>query len=102
MFSHWQEDGGIMLCVCSHPCLGEGGVNRSLFLSLIATHWLPICYYVIFKGFVLIYKALNNLGPGYFRDQLIPCIPAHLGGGSTVSRPPWLRCIICIQKEPGV
>lgn len=30
-------------------------------------HWLSICYRARFKVFVLIYKALNNLHPGYFK-----------------------------------
>ena len=33
-------------------------------------HWLPIHYRARFKVLVLVYIALNNLGPGYLRECL--------------------------------
>ena len=30
--------------------------------TLVALHWLPICFHIDFKVLMLIYKALNGLG----------------------------------------
>uniref|UniRef100_M3XIF9 Reverse transcriptase domain-containing protein n=1 Tax=Latimeria chalumnae TaxID=7897 RepID=M3XIF9_LATCH len=38
-------------------------------------HWLPIRWRITFK--VLVFKALNGLGPAYLRDFLMPYVPAR-------------------------
>uniref|UniRef100_H3BFS5 Reverse transcriptase domain-containing protein n=1 Tax=Latimeria chalumnae TaxID=7897 RepID=H3BFS5_LATCH len=40
-------------------------------------HWLPIRWRITFKVLVLVYKALNGLGPAYLRDFLTPYVPAR-------------------------
>lgn len=38
---------------------------------LKSLHWVHICYWVRFKVLIIIYKALNNMDPGYLKDCLI-------------------------------
>uniref|UniRef100_M3XHA5 Alkylated DNA repair protein AlkB homologue 8 N-terminal domain-containing protein n=1 Tax=Latimeria chalumnae TaxID=7897 RepID=M3XHA5_LATCH len=45
--------------------------------TLRELHWLPIRWRIVFKILVLVYKALNGLGPAYLRDFLTPYVPAH-------------------------
>lgn len=33
-------------------------------------HWLPVCFRIDFKIFVVLYKALSGLGPSYLSDLL--------------------------------
>ena len=33
-------------------------------------HWLPICFWSEFKVLVMMFKALNGLGPRYLRERL--------------------------------
>uniref|UniRef100_M3XH00 Reverse transcriptase domain-containing protein n=1 Tax=Latimeria chalumnae TaxID=7897 RepID=M3XH00_LATCH len=40
-------------------------------------HWLPIRWWITFKVLVLVFKALNGLGPAYLRDFLMPYVPAR-------------------------
>ena len=37
---------------------------------LRSSHWLPVCQIIDFKILLLVYKALNGLGPKYFSDLL--------------------------------
>ena len=37
---------------------------------LVKLHWLPISYHVVFKLLLLIFKALNGLGPRYLVELL--------------------------------
>uniref|UniRef100_M3XGZ6 Reverse transcriptase domain-containing protein n=1 Tax=Latimeria chalumnae TaxID=7897 RepID=M3XGZ6_LATCH len=43
--------------------------------TLQKLHWLPIRWQITFK--VLVFKALNGLGPAYLRDFLTPYVPAR-------------------------
>jgi len=38
---------------------------------LKSLHWLPVCQRIDFKILLLVYKALNGLGPKYFCDLLV-------------------------------
>ena len=33
-------------------------------------HWLPVCYHIILKILLLVYKALNGRAPSYISDLL--------------------------------
>ena len=37
---------------------------------LVKLHWLPISYRVVFKLLLLVFKALNGLGPWYLVELL--------------------------------
>uniref|UniRef100_A0A8D2J0I6 Protein deacetylase HDAC6 n=1 Tax=Varanus komodoensis TaxID=61221 RepID=A0A8D2J0I6_VARKO len=41
-------------------------------------HWLPIEVWAQFRVLVMIYKALNGLGPGFLKECLRPYIPEYL------------------------
>uniref|UniRef100_H3A729 Reverse transcriptase domain-containing protein n=1 Tax=Latimeria chalumnae TaxID=7897 RepID=H3A729_LATCH len=45
--------------------------------TLRELHWLPIRWRIVFKILVLVYKALNGLGPAYLQDFLTPYVPAR-------------------------
>uniref|UniRef100_H3AGI1 Reverse transcriptase domain-containing protein n=1 Tax=Latimeria chalumnae TaxID=7897 RepID=H3AGI1_LATCH len=45
--------------------------------TLRKLHWLPIRWRITFKVLVLVFKALNGLGPAYLRDFLTPYVPTH-------------------------
>ncbi len=38
-------------------------------------HWLPVSYRIKFKILLLVYKSLNNRGPMYLKELLIPYTP---------------------------
>lgn len=38
---------------------------------LRSLHWLPVCQRIYFKIVLLVYKALNGLGPKYIQDILV-------------------------------
>ena len=38
---------------------------------LRSLHWLPVCQRIDFKILLLVYKALNGLGPKYMQDLLV-------------------------------
>ncbi|MDF4331524.1 hypothetical protein P3396_23550, partial [Vibrio parahaemolyticus] len=38
---------------------------------LKSLHWLPVCQRIDFKILLLVYKALNGLGPKYISDLLV-------------------------------
>src|SRR4029434_2323331 len=38
---------------------------------LAALHWLPVTFRIYFKVLLLIYKALNGLGPSYIANSLL-------------------------------
>ena len=40
--------------------------------TLAALHWLPIRFRIDFKVLMMMYKALNGLGPRYLADHLLP------------------------------
>ena len=40
--------------------------------TLAALHWLPIRFRIDFKVLMMMYKALNGLGPWYLADCLLP------------------------------
>uniref|UniRef100_H3B8T4 Reverse transcriptase domain-containing protein n=1 Tax=Latimeria chalumnae TaxID=7897 RepID=H3B8T4_LATCH len=44
---------------------------------LFELHWLPMQWRITFKVLVLVFKALNGLGPVYLRDLLTPYAPAR-------------------------
>ena len=44
---------------------------------LIKLHWLPIEQRIKFKVLLLTYKSLNNQGPQYMQDMLIPYTPSR-------------------------
>ena len=63
---------------CS-PCLSEprrgfarDGARNFDPISpiLVKLHWLPISYHVVFKLLLLVFKALNGLGPRYLFQLL--------------------------------
>ena len=45
---------------------------------LAALHWLPIRFRVNFKVLMLMYKALNGLGPRYLAEDLLPPISTRV------------------------
>uniref|UniRef100_H3BF14 Reverse transcriptase domain-containing protein n=1 Tax=Latimeria chalumnae TaxID=7897 RepID=H3BF14_LATCH len=45
---------------------------------LLELHWLPVRWRITFKVLVLVFKALNGLGPEYLRHLLTPYVPARL------------------------
>uniref|UniRef100_M3XHX1 Reverse transcriptase domain-containing protein n=1 Tax=Latimeria chalumnae TaxID=7897 RepID=M3XHX1_LATCH len=45
--------------------------------TLRELHCLPIRWRITFKVLVLVFKALNGLGPAYLRDFLTPYVPAR-------------------------
>uniref|UniRef100_H3B777 Reverse transcriptase domain-containing protein n=1 Tax=Latimeria chalumnae TaxID=7897 RepID=H3B777_LATCH len=45
--------------------------------TLQKLHWLPIRWRITFKVLVLVFKALNGLGPAYLRDFLTPYVPTR-------------------------
>ena len=40
--------------------------------TLAALHWLPICFGIDFKVLMMMYNALNGLGPQYLAERLRP------------------------------
>ena len=44
---------------------------------LRSLHWLPVCQRIDFKILLLVYKALNGLGPKYISDLLIRYEPSR-------------------------
>ena len=40
--------------------------------ALAALHWLPVCFCIDFKVLMMTYKALNDLGPQYLAECLLP------------------------------
>lgn len=46
-------------------------------LLLRELHWLSICFRVQFKGLVITFKALQDLGPSYLSDHLTTLELAH-------------------------
>uniref|UniRef100_H2ZV52 Reverse transcriptase domain-containing protein n=1 Tax=Latimeria chalumnae TaxID=7897 RepID=H2ZV52_LATCH len=45
--------------------------------TLQKLHWLPIRWRITFKVLVLVFMALNDLGPAYLWDLLTPYVPAR-------------------------
>ena len=56
------------------------GVRKDQHISptLAALHWLPVRFCVDFKVLMIIYKALNGLGPQYLADRFLPPITCLL------------------------
>lgn len=61
----------------------ERYTNLIIYLFIKCQH-IPLvlkslhgCPYMTWSGSRLIYKALNNIGPGYIKDQMIPYITAQ-------------------------
>lgn len=52
---------------------------------LVNLHWLPIDQRIKFKVLLLAYKSLNNQGPLYMKDMLIPYKPSRTLRSSTES-----------------
>src|SRR4029434_10045736 len=44
---------------------------------LAALHWLPVTFRIDFKVLLLIYKALNGLGPSYIENSLVKYLPSR-------------------------
>ncbi|XP_068571421.1 uncharacterized protein [Cebidichthys violaceus] len=44
---------------------------------LRSLHWLPVQQRIDFKILLLVYKALNGLGPKYISDLLLPYVPSR-------------------------
>ena len=44
---------------------------------LAALHWLPVTFRIDFKVLLLIYKALNGLGPSYIANSLVKYLPSR-------------------------
>ena len=44
---------------------------------LRSLHWLPVCQRIDFKILLLVYKALNGLGPKYISDLLVRYEPSR-------------------------
>uniref|UniRef100_H3AXX0 Uncharacterized protein n=1 Tax=Latimeria chalumnae TaxID=7897 RepID=H3AXX0_LATCH len=44
---------------------------------LLELHWLPMQRRITFKVLVLVFKALNGLGPNYLQHLLTPYVPAR-------------------------
>src|SRR4029434_149706 len=44
---------------------------------LAALHWLPVTFRIDFKVLLLIYKALNGLGPSYIEKSLVKYLPSR-------------------------
>src|SRR4029434_4707631 len=44
---------------------------------LAALHWLPVTFRIDFKVLLLIYKALNGLGPSYIANFLVKYLPSR-------------------------
>ncbi|KAF7235564.1 Cytosolic carboxypeptidase 4, partial [Varanus komodoensis] len=55
------------------------GTGRYVHMTpvLRQLHWLPIEVWAQFKVLVMIYKALNGLGPGYLKERLHPYMPSR-------------------------
>ena len=53
------------------------GINRwdHVPAPLEQLHWLPVEYRVQFKVLLLVYKSINNKGPEYLKELLIPYAP---------------------------
>ena len=45
--------------------------------SLRILHWLPIEKRILFKVLLLVYKAINQKGPLYLKQLLVPYVPGH-------------------------
>ena len=69
---------------------------------LRSLHWLPVHHRMYFKVLMLVYKALNGLGPKYFSDILTQYEPSrplrsfgsvffHQFPESEPDIPPWIR-----------
>ncbi len=57
---------------------------------LRSLHWLPVCQRIDFKILLLVYKALNGLGPKYISDLLLryePSRPLRSSGAGLLSVP---------------
>ena len=57
---------------------------------LRSLHWLPVCQRIDFKILLLVYKALNGLGPKYIQDLLVryePTRSLRSSGSSLLSVP---------------
>ena len=53
--------------------LVSGGATREHIRPILfKLHWLPVAAQAQFKVLVLMYKALNGMGPGYLKDRLLP------------------------------
>ncbi|KAK0150881.1 hypothetical protein N1851_008003 [Merluccius polli] len=44
---------------------------------LKSLHWLPVCFRIDFKIILLVFKALNGLGPSYLTDLLLSYEPSR-------------------------
>src|SRR4029434_4027098 len=44
---------------------------------LAALHWLPVTFRIDFKVLLLIYKALNGLGPSCIANSLVKYLPSR-------------------------
>src|SRR4029434_3271934 len=44
---------------------------------LAALHWLPVIFRIDFKVLLLVYKALNWLGPSYIANSLVKYLPSR-------------------------
>ena len=51
--------------------------TESILPHLIDLHWLPVKQRIDFKMLTLTYKCLNNLGPSYLTDLLLPYKPCR-------------------------
>ena len=40
-------------------------------------HWLPVKYRIDFKILLLVYKSLNDKGPEYLKELLVPYAPSR-------------------------
>ena len=64
---------------------------------LAELHWLPVASRIKFKVLLLVFKAINNLGPTYLKDLIVPHIPTRTLRSSTQSllRVPPTRLVTC-------
>ena len=60
-------------------------------------HWLPVTSRITFKILLLVFKAMNNLGPTYLKELLVPHEPSRtlLSGTQGFLRVPTTRLITC-------
>ena len=60
-------------------------------------HWLPVTSRIKFKVLLLVFKAINNLGPTYLKELLVPHNPTRTLRSSThgLLRVPPTRLVTC-------
>lgn len=68
----WIVPGSFNWCKLQQPGQFSLPPEQHITPLLHKLHWLPICFWVQFKGLILTFKALHGMGSSNLRDCLAP------------------------------